>query len=84
MDADAATSAGWAQVSASGAGVAGVVAYAIFTQRVPGRQDQDGTAQPEHRNDRGFSPRACHVELRHAALAGRGGKLVRQDKGGVP
>jgi hypothetical protein len=34
------TSVGWAQVQAS----AGVVAYAIFTQRVPGRQNQDGTA----------------------------------------
>jgi hypothetical protein len=38
------TSVGWAQVAASGAGVAGVVAYAIFTQRIPGRTDQDGTA----------------------------------------
>ena len=34
------TSVGWAQVQAS----VGVVAYAIFTQRVPGRQNQDGTA----------------------------------------
>jgi hypothetical protein len=34
------TSQGWAQFQAS----SGVVCYAIFTQRVPGRQDQDGTA----------------------------------------
>jgi len=36
----AATTAGWAQVQSA----AGVVAYAIFTQRVPGRTDQDGTS----------------------------------------
>lgn len=36
----AATTTGWAQLKAGAA----VVAYAIFTQRVPGRQDQDGTA----------------------------------------
>ncbi|HEY7390164.1 MAG TPA: hypothetical protein VH640_16735 [Bryobacteraceae bacterium] len=41
---DSATSVGWAQVLASGPGVEGVVAYAIFTQRIPGRTDQDGTA----------------------------------------
>lgn len=35
-----ATTVGWAQLQASSA----VVAYAIFTQRVSGRQDQDGTA----------------------------------------
>ena len=35
------TSVGWAQIQSSSAGV---VAYAIFTQRVPGRTDQDGTA----------------------------------------
>jgi len=34
------TSVGWAQLQAS----TGVVGYAIFTLRVPGRQDQDGTA----------------------------------------
>jgi hypothetical protein len=34
------TSVGWGELSAP----SGVVAYAIFTQRVPGRQDQDGTA----------------------------------------
>jgi hypothetical protein len=34
------TSVGWAQLQASAA----VVAYAIFTQRIPGRTDQDGTA----------------------------------------
>ncbi len=34
------TITGWAQVIAPG----GVVSYAIFTQRVPGRTDQDGTA----------------------------------------
>ena len=39
-----ATSVGWGEVIASGPGVAGVVAYAIFTQRIPARQDQDGTA----------------------------------------
>ena len=38
------TSVGWAQVIASGPGVAGLVAYAIFTQRIPGHTDQDGTA----------------------------------------
>lgn len=36
----AATTAGWAQVQSA----AGVVAYAIFTQQVPGRPNQDGTA----------------------------------------
>jgi hypothetical protein len=36
----AATTSGWAQVQAPAA----VVAYAIFTLRVPGRQNQDGTA----------------------------------------
>ncbi|MBZ5603554.1 MAG: hypothetical protein LAO79_14740 [Acidobacteriia bacterium] len=41
---DSATSVGWGEVIASGPGVAGVVAYAIFTQRIPARQDQDGTA----------------------------------------
>jgi hypothetical protein len=35
-----ATSVGWGQLTAD----PGVVAYAIFTQRVSGRQDQDGTA----------------------------------------
>jgi hypothetical protein len=34
------TTVGWAELQANSA----VVAYAIFTQRVPGRQDQDGTA----------------------------------------
>jgi hypothetical protein len=34
------TSVGWAQLQAP----ASLVAYAIFTQRVPGRTDQDGTA----------------------------------------
>ncbi|HEY7388694.1 MAG TPA: hypothetical protein VH640_09300 [Bryobacteraceae bacterium] len=34
------TSVGWGQLTAP----SGVVAYAIFTQRVTGRQDQDGTA----------------------------------------
>lgn len=38
------TSVGWAQVISSGPGAAGAVAYAIFTQRIPGRTDQDGTA----------------------------------------
>jgi hypothetical protein len=37
---DSGTSVGWAQLQAG----SGLVAYAIFTQRVPGRQDQDGTA----------------------------------------
>jgi hypothetical protein len=37
----AATTIGWAQLSETSASV---VAYAIFTQRVPGRSDQDGTA----------------------------------------
>jgi hypothetical protein len=37
------TTIGWGQLSeADGAGA--LVAYAIFTQRVPGRSDQDGTA----------------------------------------
>lgn len=36
----AATTSGWAQVQAPAA----VVAYAIFTLRVPGRQNQDGTS----------------------------------------
>jgi hypothetical protein len=37
------TTIGWGQLSeADGAG--SIVAYAIFTQRVPGRSDQDGTA----------------------------------------
>jgi len=36
----AGTTAGWAQVQSA----AGVVAYAIFTQRVSGRPDQDGTS----------------------------------------
>jgi len=36
-----ATTVGWAQIQASSA----VVAYAIFTLDVPGRQNQDGTAQ---------------------------------------
>jgi hypothetical protein len=36
----AVTSVGWGQVTAA----VGVSAYAIFTQRVPGRTDQDGTA----------------------------------------
>jgi hypothetical protein len=35
-----ATTVGWAQLQ----GRTAIVAYAIFTQRVPGRQDQDGTA----------------------------------------
>lgn len=35
----ATTSVGWAHLAGSG-----ISAYAIFTQRVPGRQDQDGTA----------------------------------------
>lgn len=35
------TTAGWAQVQANPA----VVAYAIFTQRIQGRPDQDGTAE---------------------------------------
>ena len=35
------TAVGWAQLQAP----AGVVCYAIFTERVPGRADQDGTAQ---------------------------------------
>lgn len=34
------TSVGWAQLQAG----SGVAVYAIFTSRVPGRQDQDGTA----------------------------------------
>jgi hypothetical protein len=34
------TVTGWAQIIAPG----GIVSYAIFTQRVPGRPDQDGTA----------------------------------------
>jgi hypothetical protein len=38
--AGAVTSTGWGQLN----GDAGVAAYAIFTLRVPGRQDQDGTA----------------------------------------
>ncbi|MBV9505226.1 MAG: hypothetical protein JO323_09515 [Acidobacteriia bacterium] len=37
---NSATSVGWVQIQAS----LSVVAYAIFTQRVPGRTDQDGTA----------------------------------------
>jgi hypothetical protein len=37
------TAVGWAQLSETDAS-APVVAYAIFTQRVPGRTDQDGTA----------------------------------------
>ena len=37
------TNVGWAQLQASSA----VVAYAIFTLRVAGRQDQDGTAPAE-------------------------------------
>jgi len=37
----ATTSTGWAQMQASN----GVVAYAIFTLRVSGRQDQDGTSE---------------------------------------
>lgn len=39
-DSAAATTVGWAQVQ----GTSAVNAYAIFTQRVPGRTDQDGTA----------------------------------------
>lgn len=39
-DSAGATTVGWAQVQGSAA----VNAYAIFTQRVPGRTDQDGTA----------------------------------------
>jgi len=39
----ATTTIGWAQLSETDAS-APVVAYAIFTQRVPGRSDQDGTA----------------------------------------
>lgn len=40
MGTDSTTSAGWGQMIATG----GVSAYAIFTQRIPGRTDQDGTA----------------------------------------
>jgi hypothetical protein len=36
----ASTSVGWAQIIVS----PGIVGYAIFTQRIPGRSDQDGTA----------------------------------------
>jgi hypothetical protein len=35
------TSVGWAQIQSTSTGV---VAYAIFTQRIPARTDQDGTA----------------------------------------
>jgi|SRR5581483_1176547 len=38
--AGAVTSVGWAQMIVS----PGIVAYAIFTQRIPGQADQDGTA----------------------------------------
>jgi len=46
------TATGWAQIIAPG----GVVAYAIFTQRVPGRTDQDGTAPAGASTDRVLVP----------------------------
>jgi len=46
------TSVGWAQLAANSS----VNAYAIFTQRVPGRQDQDGTAQAAASSSRVLIP----------------------------
>jgi hypothetical protein len=40
MGTSSATSVGWAQIIVS----PGIAAYAIFTQRIPGQADQDGTA----------------------------------------
>jgi len=46
------TSVGWAQIIAS----PGIVTYAIFTQRIPGHTDQDGTAPGEAATQRILVP----------------------------
>ena len=48
----AALSQGWAELNAS----AGVMAYVIFTNRVPGRQDQDATATAAVASNRALVP----------------------------
>jgi hypothetical protein len=47
-----ATSVGWGQIIVT----PGIVAYAIFTQRVPGRSDQDGTAPGGNSTERFLVP----------------------------